>query len=270
MDYSGCGNTLNCNHPITEKLIVECLEFWVREMHVDGFRFDEGSILARGQNGEVLAYPPVIWDIELSETLADTQDHRRGLGRRRPVPDRLLPGLPLGRVERQVPRRHPPLPARATAAWSAPWPTASPAPPDLYQTLGAPADQQHQLHQLPRRLHAERHRLATTRSTTGTTARATTTASTTTCRGTAASRGRPTIRRSRRSATGRSRTLRDADAVARRPDVRGRRRDPPHAARQQQRLLPGQRDQLVRLVAAGQARRRAAVLPADDRVPQAA
>src|SRR6516165_10527731 len=49
MDYSGCGNTLNCNHPIVEKFIVECLEFWVREMHVDGFRFDEGSILARGQ-----------------------------------------------------------------------------------------------------------------------------------------------------------------------------------------------------------------------------
>jgi glycogen operon protein len=73
MDYSGCGNTLNCNHPITEKLIVECLEYWVREMHVDGFRFDEGSILARGQNGEVMAYPPVIWEIELSETLADTK-----------------------------------------------------------------------------------------------------------------------------------------------------------------------------------------------------
>jgi len=51
MDYSGCGNTVNCNHPIAEKLIVECLEFWVRDMHVDGFRFDEGSILARDQSG---------------------------------------------------------------------------------------------------------------------------------------------------------------------------------------------------------------------------
>ncbi len=73
MDYSGCGNTLNCNHPITEKMIVESLEYWVSEMHVDGFRFDEGSILARGQTGEVLAYPPVIWEIELSETLADSK-----------------------------------------------------------------------------------------------------------------------------------------------------------------------------------------------------
>jgi glycogen operon protein len=73
MDYSGCGNTVNCNHPIVEKFIVECLEFWVREMHVDGFRFDEGSILARGQDGVPLAYPPVVWSIELSECLLDTR-----------------------------------------------------------------------------------------------------------------------------------------------------------------------------------------------------
>jgi glycogen operon protein len=73
MDYSGCGNTLNCNHPVVEKFIVDCLEFWVREMHVDGFRFDEGSILARGQDGVPLAYPPVIWSIELSERLLDTK-----------------------------------------------------------------------------------------------------------------------------------------------------------------------------------------------------
>lgn len=73
MDYSGCGNTVNCNHPIVEKFIVECLEFWVREMHVDGFRFDEGSILARGQDGVPLANPPVVWSIELSGTLNDTK-----------------------------------------------------------------------------------------------------------------------------------------------------------------------------------------------------
>jgi glycogen operon protein len=73
MDYTGCGNTLNCNHPIVEKFIVECLEYWVREMHVDGFRFDEGSILSRGQDGTPLAYPPVVWSIELSETLLDTK-----------------------------------------------------------------------------------------------------------------------------------------------------------------------------------------------------
>ncbi len=73
MDYSGCGNTVNCNHPIAEKFIVECLEYWVREMHVDGFRFDEGSILSRGEDGRPMVNPPVVWQIELSETLADTK-----------------------------------------------------------------------------------------------------------------------------------------------------------------------------------------------------
>jgi len=70
-DYSGCGNTVNCNHPIVEKMILECLEYWVDEMHVDGFRFDEGSILSRGPDGTPMAYPPVLWHIELSEKLAD-------------------------------------------------------------------------------------------------------------------------------------------------------------------------------------------------------
>jgi isoamylase len=71
MDFSGCGNTLNCNHPIPEKLIIECLEYWHSEMHVDGFRFDEGSILSRGPDGAPMDYPPVLWHIELSEELAD-------------------------------------------------------------------------------------------------------------------------------------------------------------------------------------------------------
>ena len=73
MDYSGCGNTVNCNHPMVEKLIIDCLEFWVKEMHVDGFRFDEGSILSRGQDGVPLVHPPVIWHIETSESLANTK-----------------------------------------------------------------------------------------------------------------------------------------------------------------------------------------------------
>jgi isoamylase len=73
MDYSGCGNTLNCNHPVVAKMIVECLEFWVREMHVDGFRFDEGSILTRDESGTPVPHPPVIWAIELSDTLANTK-----------------------------------------------------------------------------------------------------------------------------------------------------------------------------------------------------
>ncbi|WP_432994083.1 glycogen debranching protein GlgX [Dactylosporangium sp. CA-233914] len=72
-DYSGCGNTLMANHPIVTKLIKDCLEFWVRDMHVDGFRFDEAAVLTRGAGGAVLDEPPAVWQIELSETLADTK-----------------------------------------------------------------------------------------------------------------------------------------------------------------------------------------------------
>jgi isoamylase len=73
MDYSGCGNTLDCNHPAVEKLIIDTLTYWVKEMHVDGFRFDEGSVLTRGEDGAPMAHPPVIWQIELSEDLLDTK-----------------------------------------------------------------------------------------------------------------------------------------------------------------------------------------------------
>jgi glycogen operon protein len=72
-DYSGCGNTLMANHPIVTKLIVDCLEYWVREMHVDGFRFDEAAVLTRGPGGAILDEPPVVWQIELSDVLADTK-----------------------------------------------------------------------------------------------------------------------------------------------------------------------------------------------------
>lgn len=72
-DYTGCGNTFNCNHPIGEKLIVDCLRFWVKEMHVDGFRFDEGSVLSRGEDGKPMKHPPVLWQIELDEDLANTK-----------------------------------------------------------------------------------------------------------------------------------------------------------------------------------------------------
>jgi glycogen operon protein len=73
MDFSGCGNTFNCNHPILQKLIVECLRYWVREAHVDGFRFDEGSILSRGEDFAPSEHPPVVWQIELDDELADAK-----------------------------------------------------------------------------------------------------------------------------------------------------------------------------------------------------
>jgi len=72
-DYTGCGNTVNANHPLVSAFITNSLEYWVREMHVDGFRFDLASALARGEGGVVLEDPPVLWSIELSEQLAQTK-----------------------------------------------------------------------------------------------------------------------------------------------------------------------------------------------------
>jgi len=72
-NYSGTGNTLNANHPIVRRMILDSLRYWVGEMHVDGFRFDLASILARDSSGQVLANPPVLWDIESDPALAGTK-----------------------------------------------------------------------------------------------------------------------------------------------------------------------------------------------------
>ena len=72
-DYSGCGNTLNANHPIVRRMIIDSLRYWVTEMHVDGFRFDLASILSRDSSGKVLPNPPVLWDIESDPALAGTK-----------------------------------------------------------------------------------------------------------------------------------------------------------------------------------------------------
>jgi isoamylase len=72
-DYTGCGNTLNGNQPIVRRLILDSLRYWVTEMHVDGFRFDLASILARDETGRPLADPPVLWDVESDPVLASTK-----------------------------------------------------------------------------------------------------------------------------------------------------------------------------------------------------
>jgi glycogen operon protein len=72
-DYTGCGNTLNANHPIVRRLIQDSLRYWVDAMHVDGFRFDLASILARDEAGHPLPAAPVIWDIESDPLLAGTK-----------------------------------------------------------------------------------------------------------------------------------------------------------------------------------------------------
>lgn len=72
-NFSGCGNTLNCNHPVMRTLIRECLRYWVVHMHVDGFRFDLGSILGRDSSGQLLENPPVIESIAEDPLLRDTK-----------------------------------------------------------------------------------------------------------------------------------------------------------------------------------------------------
>ncbi len=73
LNFSGCGNTCNCNHPVVRSLIMDSLRWWVVEMHVDGFRFDLASILGRDQQGQVLANPPVVEMIAEDPVLADTK-----------------------------------------------------------------------------------------------------------------------------------------------------------------------------------------------------
>src|SRR5581483_1984753 len=72
-DFTGCGNTLNANHPVVRRLIVDSLRYWVEKMHVDGFRFDLASVLSRDVNGSPLPNPPILWDIESDPVLAGTK-----------------------------------------------------------------------------------------------------------------------------------------------------------------------------------------------------
>ena len=69
-NFSGCGNTLNCNHPVVRNLVVDCLRYWTAEYHVDGFRFDLASILGRDQNGSPLANPPLLESLAYDPVLA--------------------------------------------------------------------------------------------------------------------------------------------------------------------------------------------------------
>jgi len=73
LNLSGCGNTVNCNHPVVQAFILDCLRYWVIEMHVDGFRFDLASILGRDHKGEFLSGPSLVDAIEQDPVLAHTK-----------------------------------------------------------------------------------------------------------------------------------------------------------------------------------------------------
>ena len=70
-NFSGCGNTLNCNHPIVRQMILDCLRYWVSEYHVDGFRFDLASILGRDPDGRPLHNPPLLEALAYDPLLQD-------------------------------------------------------------------------------------------------------------------------------------------------------------------------------------------------------
>ncbi len=72
-NFSGCGNTMNCNHPVVRDFILTCLRFWVSEYHIDGFRFDLASILGRGPDGTPLANPPLLESLALDPVLGRTK-----------------------------------------------------------------------------------------------------------------------------------------------------------------------------------------------------
>ncbi|MEX0677615.1 MAG: glycogen debranching protein GlgX [Pirellulales bacterium] len=72
-NHSGCGNTINGNHPIVREMIFLCLRHWVHNYHVDGFRFDLASILSRDRNGEMVPNPPVVEAIAEDPLLADSK-----------------------------------------------------------------------------------------------------------------------------------------------------------------------------------------------------
>jgi glycogen operon protein len=72
-NYSGCGNTVNCNNPVMRGMIIDCLNYWVVEMHIDGFRFDLGSILGRDQKGRLMENPPMLEKIAEEPVLRHTK-----------------------------------------------------------------------------------------------------------------------------------------------------------------------------------------------------
>ncbi|MFA5688406.1 MAG: glycogen debranching protein GlgX [Kiritimatiellales bacterium] len=72
-NWTGTGNTFNCNHPVATQLIVDSLKYWVTEMHVDGFRFDLASIFCRDETGGMLDSPPVIQAIENEPALKNVK-----------------------------------------------------------------------------------------------------------------------------------------------------------------------------------------------------
>lgn len=72
-NFSGCGNTLNCNHPIVQQMILECLRYWTTAYHVDGFRFDLATILGRNEDGSPMNNPPLLKSLAFDPILGNVK-----------------------------------------------------------------------------------------------------------------------------------------------------------------------------------------------------
>ena len=94
-NFTGCGNTVNANYSIVRRLITDCLCHWVTDMHVDGFRFDLASAMARGENGQPLLSPPLFVVHRLRPCFGRRQNHSRSMGRRGPLSGGLLHRRPV-------------------------------------------------------------------------------------------------------------------------------------------------------------------------------
>ena len=72
-NFSGCGNSLNCNHPIVHQMILNCLRYWVTTYHINGFRFDLASILGRNEDGSPMNKPPLLQSLAFDPILGDVK-----------------------------------------------------------------------------------------------------------------------------------------------------------------------------------------------------
>ena len=72
-NFSGCGNTLNCNHPIVQQFILDCLRYWVVSFRVDGFRFDLASIMGRNEDGSPMSKPPLLQSLAFDPVLGSVK-----------------------------------------------------------------------------------------------------------------------------------------------------------------------------------------------------
>ena len=205
MDYTGTGNSLNMRHPHVLQLIMDSLRYWVTEMHVDGFRFDLAATLARELHDvdrlsaffDLIQQDPVV-------SARSSSSPSRGTSAR--AATRSATSRRCGRSGTASTATPSATSGAASTARCASSPPGSPAQSDLYEATGRRPGRQHQLRHRPRRLHAGRPGVLQRQAQRGQRRGQPRRQRATTGRGTAASRARPTTRRSSRCAPGSSAT----------------------------------------------------------------